>query len=61
MTLRIVDLDGFHDHEAEPEEKPTYGGEPAATCDQCGHVSPTAELLARHLIRDCCGLLGRAA
>lgn len=38
-----------------------YGGQRAARCPQCGHVSPSRELLRRHLIRDCCGLFARAA
>ena len=38
-----------------------YGGEQAQQCPQCGHVSPSRLHLDRHLLRQCCGLLGRAA
>jgi hypothetical protein len=35
-----------------------YFGERAVRCPVCGHVSPSQELLERHLIRVCCGLAG---
>jgi hypothetical protein len=39
----------------------TYGGEPAMRCPEYGHVSPSRLHLDRHLLRECCGLMGRAA
>lgn len=39
----------------------TYGGEQAVACDECGAVSPSAEALFVHLLRRCCGRLGRGA
>lgn len=39
----------------------SYGGERAVRCPKCGHVSPSSQHLDRHLLRFCCGALGRAA
>jgi uncharacterized paraquat-inducible protein A len=39
-----------------PVRHPEY-----ARCPHCGHVSPTEQYLDRHLLRFCCGTLGRAA
>ena len=38
-----------------------YGGEQAMRCPNCGHISPSRLHLDRHLLRECCGLHGRAA
>jgi hypothetical protein len=39
----------------------TYGGEQAMCCPHCGTRTPSQLHLDRHLMRQCCGLLGRAA
>ena len=54
---------GVHfDHEPAPlPEIGVYFDEPAVRCSTCGHVSPSELHLRRHVLRRCCGVLGRAA
>jgi hypothetical protein len=37
----------------------SYGGEQAQQCPHCGHISPSPLHLRRHVMRECCGTLGR--
>jgi hypothetical protein len=57
-----TELGEHFDHEPAPlPELGIYGGQPAVRCLECGHVSPSQLHLDRHLLRQCCGRLGRAA
>jgi hypothetical protein len=46
---------------AESDKWPPVRHPEYARCPYCGHVCPNAQYLDRHLLRFCCGSLGRAA